>query len=72
MTDFMDELRAKADRERIEAWDRWYATLPDELKRKLSVHDFRRLGECFRVAFNIPKVVPPEEWITRVSLGPLD
>jgi hypothetical protein len=31
-------------------WDRWYRTLPDDLKRKMSLHDFKRLGECFRHA----------------------
>jgi len=62
MSEFLDKLRSDADRERTEVWDRWYKTLPDDLKRKLSVYDFRRLGECFRIAFNIPKVQPPDEW----------
>ncbi len=31
-------------------FDRWYRTLPDDLTRKLSFHDFKRLGECFRHA----------------------
>lgn len=57
--DMMDRLREKADNERVESWDRWYSTLPEDLKRKLSVYDFRRLGECFRQAFNIQKVEPP-------------
>ena len=63
MSEFLDELREKADAERLAAWDRWYATLPDDLKRRLSIHDFRQIGECFRVAFNIPKVNPPEGWL---------
>jgi hypothetical protein len=36
------------------SWDRWYATLPDDLKRRLSLDDFKRLGDCFREAFRIP------------------
>jgi hypothetical protein len=36
-------------------WDRWYASLPEDLKRKLSIHDFKRLGDCFRQAFDIPE-----------------
>ena len=31
-------------------FDRWYSYLPDDLTRKLSLHDFKRLGECFRHA----------------------
>lgn len=37
-----------------EGWDRWYATIPEDILRKLSVHDFNRLGECFKKAFEIP------------------
>jgi hypothetical protein len=40
-------------------WDRWYATLPEDLKRRLSIHDFKRLGDYFRAAFNIPKTTWP-------------
>ena len=36
-----------------EEWDRWYASLPDDLRRRLSFHDFKRLGDCFKVAFGI-------------------
>jgi len=32
------------------AWDKWYATLPSDLRRKLSLHDFKRLGDCFEAA----------------------
>jgi hypothetical protein len=35
-------------------WDKWYTSLPDDLKRKLSIYDFKRLGDCFRRAFDIP------------------
>jgi Ni2+-binding GTPase involved in maturation of urease and hydrogenase len=34
-------------------WDAWYAGLPADLKRKLSLHDFKRLGEAFKAAFLI-------------------
>lgn len=44
---------------RAAAWDRWYATLPADLKRKLSLHDFKRLGDCFKMAFGINEVLPP-------------
>lgn len=40
-------------------WDRWYAALPTDLKRRLSIHDFKRLGDVFRDAFDIPKTVRP-------------
>ncbi len=42
-------------RERLqrEKWDRWYASLPTDLRRKLSLHDFKRLGDCFKGAFGI-------------------
>ena len=44
-----------------QCWDRWYETLPADLRRKLSIHDFHRLGEAFRMAFDIPqyKLRPP-------------
>lgn len=35
----------------VEAWERYYKTLPDDLKRKLSVYDLRRLGRGFQAAF---------------------
>lgn len=34
-------------------WDAWYAGLPADLRRKLSFHDFKRLGEAFKAAFLI-------------------
>lgn len=40
-------------------WDRWYASLPDDLKRRLSIHDFKRLGDSFRDAFHIPETTWP-------------
>lgn len=42
-------------RERLkrEQWDAWYGSLPGDLRRKLSLHDFRRLGDCFKAAFGI-------------------
>lgn len=48
----------KAERElkaalRKEQWDKWYAGLPDDLRAKLSLHDFKRLGECFKTAFDL-------------------
>jgi hypothetical protein len=39
----------------VYAWDRWWRELPDDLRRKLSVHDFRRLGELFRDCFGTQK-----------------
>jgi len=38
---------------RKDQWDRWYGSLPDDLRAKLSSHDFRRLGECFKTAFSV-------------------
>lgn len=51
-----------AEREAVRitgGWDRWYAALPDDLKRRLSIHDFKRLGDCFRDAFTIPETTWP-------------
>jgi hypothetical protein len=36
-----------------EQWDAWYASLPDDLRRPLSIHDFKRLGDCFKAAFGV-------------------
>jgi hypothetical protein len=47
--------------QRSKAWDRWYATLPADLRRKLSLHDFKRLGDCFKQAFGINEILPPPE-----------
>ncbi len=44
---------------RNSAWDRWYGTLPSDLRRKLSLHDFKRLGNCFKEAFGIAEILPP-------------
>jgi hypothetical protein len=38
---------------RAEEWDRWYSNLPADIRGKLSLHDFKRLGECFKAAFRI-------------------
>jgi hypothetical protein len=45
---------------RLAAWDSWYATLPADLRRKLSLHDFKRLGDCFKEAFGIREILPPK------------
>jgi hypothetical protein len=45
--------------ERLTRWDRWYSTLPPDLRRKLSLHDFKRLGDCFRQAFGVGEVRAP-------------
>ena len=36
-----------------DSWDTWYGTLPEDLRRRLSLHDFKRLGDCFKQAFGI-------------------
>ena len=48
---------------RLAAWDRWYDTFPADLRRKLSLHDFKRLGDCFKMAFGINEVLPPPKGI---------
>lgn len=48
--------------ETMDDWDKWYATLPADLKRRLSIYDFRRLGECFRQAFRIDRIAQPFNW----------
>jgi hypothetical protein len=40
-------------------WDRWYGSLPCDLRRKLSLHDFKRLGDLF------DNVGQPEDWIKK-------
>jgi len=47
------------EQRRLAAWDAWYSTLPDDLRRRLSIHDFKRLGDCFKQAFNIQDIRPP-------------
>ena len=37
----------------VDEWDRWYSNLPHDIKYRLSLNDFRRLGQCFKEAFNI-------------------
>lgn len=34
-------------------WDEWYTGLPPRLKLRLSVHDFKLLGDLFKQAFNV-------------------
>jgi hypothetical protein len=55
--------RSAEEREqrRLAAWDRWYATLPADLRCKLSLHDFKRLGDCFKEAFGIREILPPKD-----------
>jgi len=38
---------------RSDQWDAWYGSLPDDLKRRLSLHDFKRLGDLFKNVFEI-------------------
>jgi hypothetical protein len=52
---------AEREAARLAAWDRWYETLPTDLRRKLSLHDFKRLGDCFKEAFGIREVLPPKD-----------
>lgn len=37
----------------VEEWDKWYSSLPADLRGSLSLHDFKRLGDCFKAAFHI-------------------
>ncbi|MGI4800869.1 MAG: hypothetical protein ACRYG8_43970 [Janthinobacterium lividum] len=41
-------------------FDRWYRNLPDDLTRKLSLHDFKRLGDCFRHVLGAVDRTPSE------------
>jgi hypothetical protein len=45
---------------KLEEWDAWYATLPPALKSKLSIADFRRLGDNFYRIFVLEKSRPSE------------
>lgn len=42
-----------------ECWNEWYGNLPSDLTRKLSIHDFKRLGDLFKTAFDVPASVKP-------------
>ena len=46
---------AERDQRLIECWDRWYETLPVDLRQRMSLHDFKRLGEAFRCAFGVKR-----------------
>jgi hypothetical protein len=32
---------------KIQEWNAWYQTLPTDLRARLSIHDFKRLGDNF-------------------------
>ena len=34
-------------------WDEWYASFPPRLKARLSIEDFKRLGDLFKQVFNV-------------------
>ena len=50
-----EELRnLRAERlEQWGEWDEWYSRLPTDLKRKLAIHDFKRLGDLFKEVFKV-------------------
>jgi hypothetical protein len=64
-TDGTEMSQAPMRQGQIESWDRWYASLPDDLRRKLSLHDFKRLGDLFKVAFNIPAAPQTEPEVSK-------
>ena len=41
------------DVDHTEEWDEWYRRLPKDITPKLSLHDFKRLGELFKEVFNV-------------------
>lgn len=45
--------RLKGDKLDTDAWDRWYSTIPRDIKDKIDLHDFKRLGESFKQAFRV-------------------
>ena len=34
-------------------WDEWYSGIPKDISSRLSLHDFKRLGNLFAEAFNV-------------------
>lgn len=34
-------------------WDEWYTRLPRDIRCRLSLHDFKRLGDLFADVFNV-------------------
>lgn len=34
-------------------WNKWYASIPKDLTKKLSLDDLKRIGDCFKGAFNV-------------------
>ena len=52
-TEELNRLNSHYKTTTLEAWDKWYSTLPISLKLKLSLHEFKCLGDCFKKAFEI-------------------
>ena len=50
-----DAYRDENDRfaEERRRWDEWYEGLPTDLKARLSLHDFKRLGDWFKQVFDM-------------------
>ena len=50
-----DACRDENDRlaEERRRWDEWYAGLPTRLKARLSVQDFKLLGDLFQQVFSV-------------------
>lgn len=44
---FMAEPTQAQINAKIQEWNAWYQTLPTDLRARLSIHDFKRLGDNF-------------------------
>ncbi len=49
----MEPHRDEIDTDEQRRWDEWYASFPSRLKARLSIEDFKQLGDLFKQAFNV-------------------
>lgn len=45
--------RLRSERMETEQWDRWYNSIPDDIRGKITIYDFKRLGDSFLKIFKI-------------------
>jgi hypothetical protein len=53
-------------------WDDWYSNLPDDLRKRLSIHDFKRLGDVFKAAFKVGRVESEGDYHHQMAMTELD
>jgi hypothetical protein len=48
--------RLRSERLEVDTWDRWYNSLPDDIKGKINMYDFKRLGDSFKKIFKVEEL----------------